>query len=295
MVLLSKKLTRLTNIQLKHFITYKNSNNGTEFNEYITKTVNSYLSSCITIENYIKERFNLTKEELEDFNFYTLKVEDLVDYREYLKSLGLKKSSINQKLVCFSTLLKYLLKSYSAFTDVEEDNHLKELINTLKGRGTVKVTDRLIFTKKELSTLNKFIVNFKIPHRERALAMFLILRDTLCQRDDLTNIKLSDIHLDVDNPYVIVPTGSNEIPQKHLIKQDTVLAINSYLLIRMETNIDSDYLFISNRSATVSSDMVYCMFKEIFIGAGFGYLDANGEMKTDYTIESLRWSFKNVI
>ena len=149
MVLLSKKLTRLTNIQLKQFIIYKNSKNGTETREYITKTANSYISYCLAIENYFKERFNLSEEELKNFNFCTLNIEDLASYRSYIEGLGLQKASANQKLVCLSAFLKYLLKSNNISSSIEEDNHLKELINSLKGRGVVKSTDRLVFTKKQ--------------------------------------------------------------------------------------------------------------------------------------------------
>lgn len=295
MVLLSKKLTRLTNIQLKQFIIYKNSKNGTETREYITKTANSYISYCLAIENYFKERFNLSEEELKNFNFCTLNIEDLASYRSYIEGLGLQKASANQKLVCLSAFLKYLLKSNNISSSIEEDNHLKELINSLKGRGVVKSTDRLVFTKKDIFNLNKFIVNSKLANRERALVMFLIIRDTLCNRDDLIDIKVSDINLEDANPYILMYFNGNSTPQKFLLKQDTVLAINRYLTVREEESIKSDYLFTSNRSEKVSSPLIYYIFKEIFINAGFGYLDSDGEMKTDYTIQSLRWSFKNVL
>lgn len=291
MTILEKSLNRITNIQMKEFLSFKNNAKGGNDDGTISKTIRNYLSCCLIIEEYLVHLYNLNTEQLANFKIQDMTLENITGYQNFLIDIkGCKDSTVNQKLVCLSSLLKYTLKNSSIEISDDEEEHLKSLINALKGRKKIENNNRLTFTKTQLVTLNKYIVNSSMTHRERMLAMFLVIRDTLCQRDNLVNIKLSDVCLDEENPYILLPIQAGGEGVRHSIKRDTVIAIKSYLLIREEC--DSEYLFISNRNVQIDSGTIYFLFKDMFIDAGFGYLDTNNEMKTDYSIDILRLSFK---
>lgn len=283
-------LNRLTNTQLKEFINYKNSLKVVDGEDAIDKTVRNYISGCLSFEEYLVHLYKLDKEGLRDFKILDMTINDVSSYQEYLINIKqIKESTANQKVVCLSSFFKTALKEMNLTKTNDEEEHLKALIETLKGRKITE-SNRRLFTKSELILLNKYIVNSTITHRERLLAIFLLLRDTFCQRVAIVNIKLSDLFLDEDIPYIVISPQANVEPVRFNLKPDTVIALKSYLLVREDC--ECEYLFISNRNTQIDSATVYLLFKQIFIGAGFGYLDADNEMKTDYSLDTLRLSFR---
>ena len=76
--------------------------------------------------------------------------------------------------------------------------------------------------------------------------------------------------------------------EKHYLRQDTIKAIKDYLLIRTPKNPNEEALFISNMGGRLSTATIYRMMKELYVEAGFGYRDKDGNPITKYDINSLR-------
>ena len=283
---------RLTNAQLKEYIYHRHQQSAPSSSD-ISVTNRSYISSYISLEEFIRDKSNLNEDGIRDFNFFNITAQFVSDYTDYCITVkNNKKSSLNQKLVALSSFLKYLVKTYRADITPDKERDINIVIESFQNRGTIE-TDRLLFTKSQLSYINKYLVNTRINHRERFLAIFLLFRDTLCKREELIEFKISDLHLDADRPYISSLIKGTNKDKIYYLEDDTVFALKNYLFVREELQTENDFLFLSNRQTKIKSETIYFAFKDIFIACGFGYKDENDEMKTDYTLETLRLSFKN--
>lgn len=288
-----QQINKLTNAQIKEFITYRHLHSKDVDKTKLNRTCTNYLSSLLIMEEFISIEYGLTIEQLQDFDFFTitaLTVEHFINYVVEVK--GSKPSTKNQRLVALSSFLKHLLNTYKYDISVEQEKQMNIVIESFQTRETIN-NDRLMFTKSQISYINRYLANTRLTHRERLLAVFLLTRDTLIQREELLDIKLEHLHLDAEKPHVSIQSKNSNVIRTCYLEQDTVAALNHYLFVRESIDTSSDYLFISNRGVKLYSETLYSAFKDVFINAGFGYIDEKGVLKTDYSLDILRLSFKH--
>ena len=288
-----RQINRLTNTQLKEFITIRHLNCKNIDKDNLNKTTINYLSAWLVLEEFIVLEYGLKKEGLRDFDFFNITTHTVDKYTDYIVNVkGNKKSTANQRLVALSSFLKYLLKTYRFDISSEKERDINIVIESFQSRETVE-SDRLMLTKSQLAYINRYLTNTRLTHRERLLAMFLLVKDCLCKREELSELKVENLHLDEERPYVVIDAKNSNIARTCYLEDDTVAALKHYLFVRECLDVESEYLFISNRGKKISHETVYHAFKDIFINTGFGYKDSDGEIKTDYSLDVLRFSFKH--
>ena len=288
-----RQINRLTNTQLKEFITVRHYEGKNIDKDNLNKTITNYLSALLVLEEFMVLEYGLKKEGLRDFDFFNITAQVVDKYIDYIINVkGNKKSTANQRLVALSSFLKYLLKTYKFDISPEKERDMNIVIESFQSRETIE-NDRLLFTKSQLAYINRYLANTRIANRERLLSMFLLVKDCLCKREELADIKLKNLHLDEERPYIMIEIKNSNIARTCYLEDDTVAALRHYLFVRECLNVESDYLFISNRGKKISHETIYHSFKELFIKAGFGYKDTDGEIKTDYSLDVLGFSFKH--
>ena len=108
-----RQINRLTNTQLKEFITVRHYEGKNIDKDNLNKTITNYLSALLVLEEFMVLEYGLKKEGLRDFDFFNITAQVVDKYIDYIINVkGNKKSTANQRLVALSSFLKYLLKTY---------------------------------------------------------------------------------------------------------------------------------------------------------------------------------------
>ena len=277
---------------LSKFRTGKNARSGD-----MDATGRSYSTAIKMLEDFIKEEKGFTDEKLKDYSFFDLSFADLESFSYYLNAVrGNSPSTHNHRMTIVSAFITYLLNRYhDNMTDAEEVR-LERLKKNIKKdlRQDEPTVETPFFTAEEIGKLHRYILTISNPNkRKRLLAMFLLYRDTADRKDEVRNFVLSDIHFsDIEgHSYAITPYKNKTLTEKkHYLKEDTVKALKDYLEIRNPKNANEQSIFLSNFRTPITSNATYDMLKNLFIRAGFGYIDDEGNEKTKYVVHSLRHS-----
>lgn len=291
-----KALNKLINIQAREFILYRYRNAKNPLSDELDNTSKSYITVMYTLEEFFKEEKGMSDEELKNYNFFTLSFDDMDRYSYYLRTVKNNSARThNQRLTILGIFMSYLLDKYEDELSEAEElrvSKIKRRLNRLE--KTEPTTEKPFFTIDEIAMLHRYILTSpKVRNRKRLLAMFLLYRDTADRKDEVRNFILSDIHLsDVEGfSYAVTPcTNKTQTEKKHFLKEDTVAALKDYLLERDPKNPNEQSIFLSNQRTQISTSATYRMFKSLYINAGFGYIDEEGNKKTKYVVHSLRHS-----
>lgn len=289
-------LNKLTNIQIKEFIMFKFRSGKNPSADEVDNTSRNYITVMSTLEDFLRESKGMTNEELRDYSFFNLNFNDMSNYSYYLRTAKNNSASThNQRLTVVGIFLSYLIDRYEdELTDVEEVRirRVKRKLNKLE--QTEPTVEKPFFTNEQMAQLHKYILTSpRVRNRKRLLAMFLLYRDTADRKDEVRNFVLSDIHFsDIEGySYAVTPcTNKTLTEKKHFLKEDTVMALKEYLDERNPKNPNEQSIFLSNKRTKISTSAVYRMFKSLYINAGFGYIDEEGNKKTKYVVHSLRHS-----
>ena len=289
-------LNKLTNIQIKEFIMFKFRSGKNPSADEVDNTSRNYITVMSTLEDFLRDSKGMTNEELRDYSFFNMTFDDMDKYSYYLRAVKNNSASThNQRLTVVGIFLSYLIDRYEdELTDVEEVRirRVKRKLNKLE--QTEPTVEKPFFTNEQMAQLHKYILTSPgVRNRKRLLAMFLLYRDTADRKDEVRNFVLSDIHFsDIEGySYAVTPcTNKTLTEKKHFLKEDTVTALKEYLDERNPKNPNEQSIFLSNKRTKISTSAVYRMFKSLYINAGFGYIDEEGNKKTKYVVHSLRHS-----
>lgn len=288
---MNTKINKIINKQIYDFLTHTN-NTKTGLTQVggLEPTARSYVSILQEFEKFLIDYKKLDNESFKEYNFINLALDDIKAYSDFLRNHTTNKvSTHNQKLGVIRIFAVYILNTCSDNADIYTLNSYKAMLNDVRKLDLQDTpTEQHCFTKEDIITLHSAILSGNFKKKEMLLAIFLLYRDTAAKRDSVRLINISDVHLNGDAYVMIKVGGKTKTVEKHYLRQDTIKAIKDYLLIRTPKNPNEEALFISNMGGRLSTATIYRMMKELYVEAGFGYRDKDGNPITKYDINSLR-------
>ena len=292
-----EELNKLTNLQAREYVEHRNNASSARHKKELGNTGKSYLNAMLTYEGFLKEYKNLNDEELKDFDCLTLNLRDIKAFSDYLTfTKKLSPSTHNHRIFTIGGMLTYFSDLYD---DVDGTASIR--IEVLKKKIKKNYIKPLLeeetsyFKPNEMAKLYNTILNTKSKSiKKRMLAMFMLYTDTSNRCSEVQNFKFSDIHFsDKEGESFVITSSENKVgvEKKHYLKEATVVALKDYIKDRVEPfEEDKEYIFISNKRNKIAPTTIRDMFKNLYIEAGFGYIDEDGKAKSKYCVHSLRHS-----
>lgn len=214
---------------------------------------------CVDIENLFNNMNINTKKiyikAVNDFLSYSeiginqiqnITYNDIIKYIEYLKT-KYSNSTVNLKLSALKSLfrkLSIIIPGYKNQFEILKGLNIKTNFSTIKSIDrdlilkTIEVNDILkYFTDRLLKTSNKRTI---LTSKRNALIITLLYKHGL-RISELLNIKLSDIHKQNDNLYLINITGKGH--KERQIKINNNLYNQIIDLLNTYSNNQTDYIF----------------------------------------------------
>ena len=226
----------------------KVKNEAKEIIAYITKYIKTYVPSQKTVsDNTLKSyriAIQLYLEFLEEKGttisnicyecFDVLHIEQWLEW--LLNTRKNQVQTVNNRLASLRVFLKYLgrqdislLNLYTGAIEIPRRKQPK-----IKVKGISKKAVKVLFSEIDQNT--------KAGRKD--LTMFVLMYNTATRINELLSLKLQDLHLDVEKPYISIIGKGNKLRSLYLFPK-TVKYLNNYI---RENHIDSnstDYLFYS--------------------------------------------------
>ena len=209
------------------------------------RTVDSYKNDLRVFRDYISDekKISLVKFKISDCN------KDLIlDYIDYLISKDKKPTTINHYI---SVIKAYL--SYIGTLDIKYIS-LSLAISRIPYRTVPKVI-KPVLNDEMLKLL------FSLPKKNnkgiRNLTIMILLYDTAIRLDELINIRLSEIFIKNDNPYILVHGKGNK--ERIVGLSNKAVEHLKYYLSKYHCNNECDYLFytvIKNKYGKMSESTI---------------------------------------
>ena len=280
---MNRRINETTNKQIYNFL-----NNSSDAG-VLTTTTKSYLSILQEFERFLIAHLSLNEEEIINYDFINLTLDDIKAYSDYICNHTTNKiSTHNQKLGVIRLFAQYILNNYNGDINLETLNSFNNMVKNIY-HLELKDEDKkhYYFTKNDIIKLHSTILHGDFKKKELLLAIFLLYRDTATKREGVRLLNVSDIHFGEDS-YVEIKNNTKGKVDKYYLRPDTVKALKDYLLIRNPKKPDDDALFISNKGGRINSTTIYRLMKDIYVEAGFGHRDKYGNPVTPYDITSIR-------
>ena len=198
------------------------------------QTVRSYITAINKFLDYFKT------DNINDISLQTCR-----DYQKFLSSSGIKKSSINTYIRPLKILFNFLIED-------KRDNPF----NKIKDLKTPKpVPDYLSDEEidKMLNSCDRIL--------DKAIIATIILLGL--RREELTNIKLSDVH----DTFIHIE-GKGDKDSDTPLREDLKSLLDSYLEERNKHNYSSKYFFVSKMGDKFSGESIFQIFKKAAKNAG---------------------------
>jgi len=204
---------------------------------YSSKTIESYETGLSLFIDFLESERHIR---IDEFNETCFKRDVIEDWLAWLSS---KRNNVKrtqyQRLAIIKSLLGYLKSKNHNLAIFYLD--ACEIRNISHGRGKKveglgKKAMKAFFAAIDCSTRTG----------KRDFAMFTFMYDTGCRVGEELNIKIKDLYLDVERPYVIV-SGKGDKKRPLILSEKTVEIISFYIKMFFGHNPNPEgYLFYSN-------------------------------------------------
>ena len=204
---------------------------------YSSKTIESYETGLSLFFDFLESERNIRINEFNETCFKRDVIEDWLTWLSNKRNNG--KRTRDQRLTIIKSMLKYLKSKDHNFVI----NYLDvcEIRNISHGRG--KKVEGL--SKKAMKAFFAAI-DCTTRSGKRDYALFTFMYDTGCRIGEELNIKIKDLYLDVENPYVIV-NGKGDKKRPLILSEKTVEIIKLYIKMFFSYYPNPEgYLFFSN-------------------------------------------------
>lgn len=246
-------------------------NNEVLFFQYVTSFLNTYLKNQInrslnTVESYRDSlttfrKFLLSEKNLkiQKFTMSMCNKELILDYMDYLRGKNYKASTINHHLAAIRSYLWYV-------SDI--DITYQGLAISI---GHIPLVRQTKYDKEYLSQ-EALKMMFTAPTGVRAIrdrTIMILLYETAMRVSELIHIKLEDLFLNTENPYILI-TGKGDKERIVGLSTKALDHLNYYLKQYHNKNINTNILFYS------------------FIKGNYGYL-------SESTIETFIQKYADIV
>lgn len=216
------------------------------------KTVESYKISIKLFLKFINEEKKIPDEKI---TFDIFSKDNLKDYVVWLKNKSAAPKTINLRMTAIKSFLKYssgedfeLRVFYENACTIQGQKISKRPIEYLKPEAT-----KAILSAFDTAT---------IKHRRNKMILILMY-DSGCRVQEISDLKTSSLHLEAKNPYMTV-IGKGRKMRNIPLTNKTVSHLNNYLKEFQEPGKD-EYLFYSildNKPHQLSTDSIALILKQ---------------------------------
>lgn len=218
-------------------------------------TIDSYRQSIAIYCSFLKEQ---SKIEFSKVSFEHITRDSVKKFIQWLRKRSCKVTTCNLRLSSLKSLLKYC---------ADEDISLFSVYQELKKIPLMKVPKRQVkYMSKNAFKALLAQPDIKTVKGMRNRMIIILLYDTGTRVQELVDIKLSDLHLNAKNPFIIV-TGKGNNYRSIPLMDKTVAHLKEYLKQFHNTISDDGInkpLFYSNRSGlphVLSTDAISVILK----------------------------------
>lgn len=216
------------------------------------KTVESYKISIKLFLKFINEEKKIPDEKI---TFDIFSKDNLKDYIMWLKNKGAAPKTINLRMTAIKSFLKY---------SSGEDFELRvfyENAYTLQGQKISKRPIEYLKPKATKAILSAFDTA-TIKHRRNRMILILMY-DSGCRVQEISDLKTSSLHLDAKNPYMTV-IGKGRKMRNIPLTGKTVSHLNNYLKEFQEPGKDEHlfYSILDNKPHQLSTDSIALILKQ---------------------------------
>lgn len=215
------------------------------------KSVEAYKQSLKTYLRFLEEARDLVNEKV---TFDAFARDDIKDFVEWLKTEGYSPKSINLKLTAIRSFLKYCS---------EEDFELRGLYTDVCGVKKQKEEKHPIQYLQPPATASILSAyDTKTNKHRRNRMMLILLYDTGARVQELSDMNISSLHLEVQNPYVTL-IGKGRKSRNVPLMEKTVRHLRVYLQ-EFHSNNDEIPLFYSlldGKPHRLSTDSISLVLK----------------------------------
>lgn len=212
--------------------------------KYAKHTVIAYRQDLESFKNFIIDEF-------EQKSLATVHYTQIRSWIVYLVSKEVSNRSVNRKISTLKTFYKFLLKS----KQITESPLLKH--KALKVPKRINIP----FTNKEITeVISKFENKNDFVSLRNKLVVELLYA-TGMRRNELINLKISDIDLIQENVKVLGKRNKERIiPLLKTVQQ----SIKQYLNVRSEIAQENKYLFVTEKGNKFYGTLVYRIINDYF-------------------------------
>ncbi len=194
-------------------------------------TRNGYRNSLRAFRNFLNDR----SISVGTFYFNNCTRELIISFMEWLKDVKtLNNNSISTRLAAIKSYVKYCAEKDPALTSV---SLMVESVKPFKTEEKV----RPVLTVKQVEQLLE--VTSKDLKGYRNKTIILLLYESACRVSELTNLKVSNIFLEEEEPYIVVD-GKGKKQRAIPISTDMSTCLKNYMgLFHNENSPNTDLLF----------------------------------------------------
>lgn len=225
-----------------------NKNEAKEITKYISDYLNNYIhtqtESSHTLKSY-RMALQLYLEYLESIgitilslNYECFNVSNIENWMEWLINVrNSKPQTVNIRLASLRIFLKYLGKKDIALLHIYTDSGsvTRKKTPKIKVRGISKEALKVLFS----------VINQTTKTGKRDITMFVLMYNTAIRINEVLSLKLKDVHLDVEKPYIVIIGKGNKLRSLYLLPK-TVKYLEKYISENHSNNYnENNYLFFS--------------------------------------------------
>lgn len=222
---------------LKEYKTYLNSNFSSK------NTINSYLLDIKKLNTYYDNKI---------IEKITINSHEVEEYITYLKLKNYSKATLLRVISSVNTFNKFLYKK----NIIEHEVKINISIINFEKDTNLRQNEDDFFTKKEIKKILDFNDFTLISLRDKAifeLVYFIGIKPSDCIKLELSNINFNIGYLKY---------FKNNVIHTYPLNYESIQSIKNYLRIRKKENIQSDFLFVSEKGKKLTRQAFWKIFKK---------------------------------
>lgn len=180
-------------------------------------TIKSYEDALTVFRRYVTDVVSVS---IEKFRFDQVTYDFMLDYRIYLVNKGYKARTVNHRLTVVAAYMKYAATRRTALFQVYLNiSEVPEVVVPSRIREVIEDKELI---KKLLSAPKPSLKGI------RDQVILVLLYDTAIRADELLSLKLSDVNIDADEPYLRIHGKGDKIRIVSL-SEKTIPLVKQYI------------------------------------------------------------------
>lgn len=245
-----------------------------EYIIYLKSVKNRSQNTIAAYEHDIVEFINWIDGNIEDASYSKIKLQNILEYIEHLDQMGNSPRTKARKISSIKSFFRFLVKTGNIVENIVENVDSPSIPHTLPKIISKDNVKKLVENVDNVG----FGESFKTKVRDKAI--ILVFLNCGVRIGELIKLKLCDVDLK-DQSLLVHGKGAKE--RKVYLSKSTTQYLDKYIAMYrplFKYASESDYLFLSTNSATITTVAIRNMLKSNY--------EKNGIDKKSFSAHSLR-------